>query len=115
MTTGQPDPAGRPEGAPADPGPGAPSGGGAPDSTGYLHHAAPAPQGQLDKVHARVGEHGFVRPRHGRLVAGVLAGLGRRFGISPWVARVVFLLTLLLPGPQILGYLALWVIMPSER
>ena len=115
MTTGQPDSPGRPEGAPADPGAGATSGGGAADSTGYPHHGAPAPQGQLDKIHARVGEQGLVRPRHGRLVAGVLAGLGRRFRISPWAARVVFLLTLFLPGPQILGYLALWVIMPSER
>jgi phage shock protein PspC (stress-responsive transcriptional regulator) len=48
-------------------------------------------------------------------VAGVLAGLANRFGISPWTARALFLLSLLLPGPQVLAYLVLWVLMPSEH
>jgi phage shock protein PspC (stress-responsive transcriptional regulator) len=42
------------------------------------------------------------------VVAGVLAGLANRFGISPWTARALFLLSLLLPGPQVLAYLVLW-------
>jgi phage shock protein PspC (stress-responsive transcriptional regulator) len=57
---------------------------------------------------------GLLRPVEGRLVAGVLAGLARRFGVSPALVRVLFLLSMVLPGPQILVYLALWVIMPSE-
>lgn len=56
----------------------------------------------------------LVRPRRGRLVGGVCAGLARRFGISPTVVRVVFLLSMLLPGPQILAYLVLWIVMPDE-
>ncbi|MGH2745337.1 MAG: PspC domain-containing protein [Thermoleophilaceae bacterium] len=62
----------------------------------------------------RMGQRGLVRPRRGRLLAGVLVGLAHRFGVSPAVARLLFLLSMLLPGPQILAYIALWIIMPSE-
>ena len=54
------------------------------------------------------------RPRHGRLVAGVCAGLSRRFGVSVTLVRALFVLSLLLPGPQILLYIALWIILPAE-
>jgi phage shock protein PspC (stress-responsive transcriptional regulator) len=57
----------------------------------------------------------LVRPRRGRIVAGVCAGLARRFGMSPTAVRALFVLSLLLPGPQILLYLALWIILPQER
>ena len=56
----------------------------------------------------------LARPRRGRVVAGVCAGLARRFGISPWLVRLLFVLSFLLPGPQILLYLVLWVVLPSE-
>ncbi|MGH2949143.1 MAG: PspC domain-containing protein [Solirubrobacteraceae bacterium] len=54
------------------------------------------------------------RPRRGRVVAGVCAGLARRFGVSSTVVRVLFVVSCVLPGPQVLAYLALWVIMPAE-
>jgi phage shock protein C len=61
-------------------------------------------------------EQGLVRPREGRILAGVCAGLGRRFGLGPWQARILFVLILmLLPGSQILVYPLLWVLMPSEQ
>ena len=48
-------------------------------------------------------EQGLVRPREGRVLGGVCAGLGRRFGISPWPARFLFVVILMLvPGSQIL-------------
>jgi phage shock protein PspC (stress-responsive transcriptional regulator) len=56
----------------------------------------------------------LVRPQRGRVIAGVCAGLGRRFGMSPTAVRVLFVLSMLLPGPQILLYLALWIVLPSE-
>jgi phage shock protein PspC (stress-responsive transcriptional regulator) len=56
----------------------------------------------------------LTRPRGSRVVAGVCAGLARRFGMSPTAVRVLFVLSFLLPGPQILLYAALWLIMPSE-
>jgi phage shock protein PspC (stress-responsive transcriptional regulator) len=55
----------------------------------------------------------LVRPRTGRLVAGVCAGLGHRFGLSPTVVRLLFLLSCLLPGPQIVLYVILWVLLPA--
>jgi phage shock protein PspC (stress-responsive transcriptional regulator) len=54
------------------------------------------------------------RPRDDRWIAGVCAGLARRFGLSSGVVRLLFVLSCLLPGPQILIYLILWAMMPSE-
>ena len=55
----------------------------------------------------------LTRPRSGRIVAGVCAGLARRFDLSPTVVRVLFVLSMLLPGPQILIYAVLWIVLPS--
>lgn len=57
----------------------------------------------------------LTRPRHGRVIAGVCAAIARRFGISPLLVRVLFLVSMLLPGPQILIYLAGWILIPDER
>jgi phage shock protein PspC (stress-responsive transcriptional regulator) len=56
----------------------------------------------------------LVRPKDGRIIAGVAAGLADRFGISRTAMRVIFVLSCLLPGPQVLIYLILWVVIPSE-
>ena len=56
----------------------------------------------------------LTRPRRGRIVAGVCAGIARRYGWSPWQVRVVFLLSCLLPGPQVVLYVALWILMPRD-
>jgi phage shock protein PspC (stress-responsive transcriptional regulator) len=56
----------------------------------------------------------LTRPRRGRLIAGVCAGLARRYGMRPWKMRLIFLLSCLFPGPQILLYIALWIILPAE-
>jgi phage shock protein C len=58
---------------------------------------------------------GLVRPRQGRILAGVCAGLARRFGISPTIMRILFIVTLIvIPGSQIIVYPILWILMPSE-
>jgi phage shock protein C len=54
------------------------------------------------------------RPRNGRVIAGVCAGLADRYGMSPFVVRLLFVLSCLLPGPQFVIYLVLWMIMPSR-
>ncbi len=60
-------------------------------------------------------DQGLIRPRQGRILGGVCAGLGRRFGISPWMARILFILILLIiPGSQLIVYPVLWILMPSE-
>lgn len=56
----------------------------------------------------------LTRPREGRRIAGVCAGLARRWGVSPFLVRLLFVLSCVLPGPQFLIYIALWVVMPSE-
>lgn len=57
---------------------------------------------------------GLVRPRQGRILAGVCAGLGRRVGLDPWLVRVLAIASLFLPGPQFVAYIVLWILMPSE-
>lgn len=59
------------------------------------------------------GTNKLVRPREGRVLAGVAAGLADRFGVSRTTMRLLFVLSMLLPGPQILIYLVLWIIIPE--
>ena len=56
----------------------------------------------------------LVRPRRGRLLAGVCVGIAQRLGVSAGVVRVLFIVSMLLPGPQVVLYLALWALMPAE-
>jgi phage shock protein C len=44
----------------------------------------------------------------------VCAGLADRFGMSPGTVRLLFVLSCLLPGPQFVIYLVLWLIMPNR-
>jgi phage shock protein C len=70
----------------------------------------------MEKIHETFHNQGLVRPREGRVLGGVIAGLGRRFGIDPWPARLLFTLILMvIPGSQILIYPVLWILMPNER
>nr|WP_296069561.1 PspC domain-containing protein [uncultured Actinoplanes sp.] len=56
----------------------------------------------------------LARPRDDRWIAGVCSGLARRFGLSPNVVRLLFVVSCLLPGPQFVLYLLLWVVLPQE-
>ena len=56
----------------------------------------------------------LVRPQR-RIIAGVCSGLARRFGMSPNVVRLLFVLSCILPGPQFVIYIVLWVMIPSEK
>ena len=53
------------------------------------------------------------RPRRGKVIAGVCAGLAQRYGWKPNTVRLVFVLSCLLPGPQFIAYLVLWLVMPK--
>ncbi|MEJ8636977.1 MULTISPECIES: PspC domain-containing protein [Streptomyces] len=57
----------------------------------------------------------LVRPREGRMIGGVCAALAQRFGTSAGTMRVIFAVSCLLPGPQFLVYLALWLFLPAEK
>jgi phage shock protein C len=70
----------------------------------------------MNDIRQSLAHQGLVRPLEGRVLGGVLAGLGRRFGVSPLTARILFILLLMIvPGSQILVYPILWVLMPSEQ
>ncbi|MFD4401102.1 PspC domain-containing protein [Kitasatospora sp. NPDC058478] len=56
----------------------------------------------------------LARSRHNRVIAGVCAGLAERYGVTPWTVRLIFLISIILPGLQCLVYLALWVLLPQE-
>jgi len=69
----------------------------------------------MDDIRGSFRRQGLVRPVQGRILGGVCAGVGRRFGISPALTRVLFIVILfVLPGSQILIYPVLWILMPSE-
>jgi phage shock protein C len=69
----------------------------------------------MNEIQGSFAQQGLIRPREDRVLAGVCAGLGRRFGLGPWTARLLFVLLLMvIPGSQILVYPILWVLMPSQ-
>ena len=70
----------------------------------------------MNDIHQSFAQEGLVRPSQGWVLGGVCAGLGRRFGITPWPARLLFVLLLIvIPGSSILIYPILWILMPSEQ
>ncbi len=42
------------------------------------------------------------------------SGLGDRFGMPAGLVRTLFVLSCLLPGPQFVVYIILWIMIPSE-
>jgi phage shock protein PspC (stress-responsive transcriptional regulator) len=69
----------------------------------------------MDSIRAAFARQGLYRARDGRVLGGVLAGLGRRIGLEPWPTRLLFVFALLLiPGSQFLVYPVLWILMPDE-
>ncbi|MEV0433721.1 MULTISPECIES: PspC domain-containing protein [Nocardia] len=56
----------------------------------------------------------FTRSTSDKWIAGVCGGIADYFGWSPSVVRLAFVASCLLPGPQFLLYLILWLIMPKK-
>lgn len=54
------------------------------------------------------------RPKNDRVIAGVCAAIARRFGWRVGVVRVVTALSILLPGPQVIVYIVLWIVIPED-
>lgn len=69
----------------------------------------------VDDVRLAFRRQGLTRRRDERVIAGVCSGLGRRLGIDPWPARLLFVVVLLvIPGSQLLVYPILWFCMPED-
>jgi phage shock protein PspC (stress-responsive transcriptional regulator)/predicted membrane protein len=54
------------------------------------------------------------RPKQGRIVAGVAAGIADRLGVERWVVRLAFVLLSAGGGSGVLLYVAAWLLMPEE-
>ena len=69
----------------------------------------------MNDVRAFFARNGLVRSTDRGVLGGVCAGIGRRFGLGPWVSRLLFLVLLMvLPGSQFLVYPLLWFLMPAD-
>ena len=66
----------------------------------------------LDGARAWFREKGLARSRDDRMIAGVSGAFARRYGMNPFVARIVTIAGAIAFTP--LAYVALWVLMPSE-
>lgn len=53
----------------------------------------------------------LVRPRHGKIIAGVCAAIADRFGLSRTLVRIFFVLFGLF-GVGELVYIVLWILIP---
>ena len=70
----------------------------------------------MTDIRSAFARQGLIRPRDGRILGGVCAGIGRRFGLTPWISRLLFVLLLMVvPGSQLLVYPVLWILMPAEE
>ncbi|KQS73886.1 PspC domain-containing protein [Modestobacter sp. Leaf380] len=55
----------------------------------------------------------FARDTNNKVIAGVCSGLARRFGISRTALRIAAVVSCILPGPQFIAYIVLWIFMPK--
>lgn len=69
----------------------------------------------MNDIRAAFARHGLVRSSDSGILGGVCAGIGRRLGLTPWIARLLFLVLLMVvPGSQLLVYPLLWFLMPAD-
>ena len=54
----------------------------------------------------------LVRPRNGKIIAGVCAAISARFGIPKFIVRLAFVIFGLV-GVGELVYIALWILIPK--
>lgn len=73
--------------------------------------------GAFDGAHAvppSAAQRRLVRPRMGRMIAGVCQGLAALYGWDPTLVRVVFVLLTCFSGAGLILYVVLWVTAPEE-
>ncbi len=54
------------------------------------------------------------RDSRNKVIGGVCAGIARRYGLSTTGLRLAFVLSCVLPGPQFIAYLLLWLLLPAD-
>lgn len=76
-----------------------------------------APRWGLAPPPARRDDGGMdplVRPRNGRVIAGVCRAVANRFGWSTTLVRVLAVLAVLFAGLSLWAYVLLWIVIPNE-
>ncbi|QIS09070.1 PspC domain-containing protein [Nocardia arthritidis] len=56
----------------------------------------------------------LTRSAHDKWIGGVCGGIAEYFGWNSTVVRLLFVLSCLLPGPQFVIYLVMWLIIPKK-
>lgn len=67
-----------------------------------------------DSTRTQRTERPLVRPLDDRKIGGVCAAVADRFGWDRTLVRVLTVISILLPGPQLIAYLVAWIVIPSE-
>ncbi|BDZ48905.1 PspC domain-containing protein [Frondihabitans sucicola] len=57
----------------------------------------------------------LARPTRGRVIAGVCAAIADRFHWSRFLVRLIFVVSIVLPGPQFVLYIVLWILIPKRK
>ncbi|GAA1981941.1 PspC domain-containing protein [Microbacterium pumilum] len=57
----------------------------------------------------------LIRPRNGRVIAGVCVAIANRFDMSVAVIRALMVISVLFFGLSIWLYLILWLVIPLDR
>lgn len=63
---------------------------------------------------SKVMQRALLRPRNGRVIGGVCAGIARRFRLDAVVVRMAFCLATLLLGLGLIVYLVAWPLIPND-
>lgn len=56
----------------------------------------------------------LMRPRQGRLIAGVCAAVANRFGWNVTLVRILTTIAVIFFGLSLWAYIILWILIPSE-
>jgi phage shock protein PspC (stress-responsive transcriptional regulator) len=57
----------------------------------------------------------LIRPRQGRVIAGVCAAIAHRFGWNTALVRVLTVIGVVFFGISVLVYILLWILIPQEQ
>jgi phage shock protein C len=63
----------------------------------------------------RAGDEPLYRPVHGRMIAGVAAGIAQYLGVDVTVIRIVLAVLTVVGGAGVPVYLAGWLLIPDEE
>src|SRR5215475_5916060 len=79
-----------------------------------VDHSLPKERTTMETTETIREPRRLTRPRDGRWLGGVCAGLGRYFDLSPAIYRIAFVALALAGGTGILVYIAAWAVIPEE-